>query len=322
MAGKKRKDPAESAADELLSEDTDVSVEETDEDDGQEPEARAEPIKDGDDVHVEPREHRRERRQNRLQERILSAVEERLGSRLASLEQAVRQPPQGAQPAPNGQPSKDELGEQIETRLQDTYKRQDQLSRTFAARQKAGDLSETEYQQMVSDGRKLNEEAAQLIAARTIRQLGVGRGPDPAQVQREAVAAMTRARHADVYSHSQADYMLQYADGHFHQAIARARAQGREVNMEELRDDAIDAAREQFGLTPRHRRHHRPGPAERARFTGAPTSGGTGSQGQKTVKVTKDIRTMADAAFPHIKDPNKRVEHWAATAGKRLVAGE
>lgn len=327
MSAKRKKDPHAAAADELLNDDDGLEAEpgtEGESESESEPEPAPEPIRDGDDVPVE-HESRRDRKRGRLVERILSDVDERIGSvldrRLATLEQRLQQQP--TQRTPSAEPQRDPAIEQIDARIGEISARQRHLSTAFQAKQQAGRLTDAEYEQMTTEAQKLQDERMRLVTIRTNREMGLGRAADPQEAARQAMVMQTRARHSDVYEHRDADAIVRYADGYFQMKVAQAARLGRQVNGPELLDESLDKAREAWGMQTRAQHHRRPDRAERSRFTGTQTSGGgSGGNQNKTVKITAATRAMADAAFPHIKDPNKRLQHWANTAGKRLVDSE
>jgi len=311
-----RKTKQDRVADEILDDDND-SPGTDDGGDDDEGDDDPEPQGDPDVISVEPPKSRRQQRQNRFREDVVSEVESRvarvLEQRLASLPQLQpqRQEPRQDQP--------DQFSQQIDARLQAIYDQQDSVSATFRAKQKDGTLTDSEYGELTKKARKLDEERTELLSARAARKLGLGRQSNPQEAAQEAIRQQTRARHSDVYDHPEADHMVRYAEGYFQTALARAHRLGRQVNPTDLLDESLDKAREEWGMQTKHRRHERT-ESERRKFTGAPTSGGRGSE-TKTIKMTSAHKAMADAFAPHIKDDHKRYAHWAKTVGKGLVGG-
>lgn len=312
-----RKSKQDRAADDILDDDDESPSVEVDDDGEGDDDADPEPQGDPDVISVEPPKSRRQQRQNRFKDDILGEVESRvsrvLEQRLATLPLLQQQRQEPRQPEP------DQFTQQIEGRLQQVYDQQDSISATFRAKQKDGTLTDSEYAELTKKARKLDEERTELLSARAARKLGLGRQADPQAAAQEAIRQQTRARHADVYDHPDADSMVRYAEGYFQSALARAQRLGRQVNPTDLLDESLDKAREEWGIQTKRRPER--SEAERRKFTGAPTSGGKGGGESRTIRMTAAHKAMADAFAPQIKDDHKRYQHWAKTVGKSIVGG-
>ena len=315
----KRKDPFESGAEEdLFGEDgADPSADEPEIDGDDAPEAP----EVGDEIEVEEKPaSRKERRRSRIVDIAAQEAERRmeamLDARLSKLEGFI----QGAggrrgetvddAPAPRGDGP---TIEQVNAALKQRYDMQDQLEEAWSAEIKAGTLTDEKRKDYKARARKITEEQTELQTARAAIAMGLNRrGVDPAEMQQEAIRAQSQARHADIFAHKNKQALVMYAQGYYAQQQALGKA-----DSQDLQDEAMDAAREKFGLQPKFRSSSdRPAPTrhQRSQLSGA-SSGGGGRGGDNsertTVKVTRELRAMADAAFPHIKDPTERIKHYA-----------
>jgi hypothetical protein len=309
--------------------DTDPFAEEDDDidsgaDEDSEPEidlSEAEPeisIGEDDDERPSPsRQERRRARFNDVKERAERAEREaeEAKRRLNDLEQRASQYPdprqlqayllgnqRGNQPDP------------IDAELKNVYQQQTQLADVWNARRSAGNLTPAEQNEMIERARDLDEKRVDLLNRRTLMRTGVGQ-VDPDAIHKQVLHAQIRQRHGDVYANQR---QLQYADGEYQ----RLRALGEPDSMDTL-DRAMDAARKRFGQQAKYTRHREPpSSSERARFTGT-TSGGGGNKPaseRKTLKLTPELKQMADAALSHIKDERARYQQFANTVGKKMLA--
>ncbi len=311
MAKKTAQDDA--ARDELFNEDED-------EDEQEGLEESSEPVEDGEEIDVDPAPSRREKRRGRFEDRIAQGVETKLqgilDARLASLEQLVRgagrgQDDQGERRQGGGQGQGPSI-EQINAALSKKYDDEELLERAWSARLREtnGAMPEEERRDFRKKAKAISEEQQELVQMRTMVNMGISRQQqqDPGTAQREAIRAQVQTRHNDVMTHQQSKAMIQYAEGHYRQQLALGKTDSMELN-----DEAMDAARVQFGMQPKYT-NQRPNPstATKARLGGTGSTGGGSSGGSKTqIKVTKALREMAKVAFPDIKDERKRLEHYA-----------
>jgi hypothetical protein len=130
-------------------------------------------------------------------------------------------------------------------------------------------------------------------------------GEQSMRTTQEVMRAAIRNRHQDVYTKPAA---VAYAEGEFR----KLRAMGKPDSQETL-DIAMHAARRAFGLT----REPAPSDATRSRFAGPPRGQSTVRE-PGVVRMTAELRRMANAKYSHIKDEEKRYKMWANNEGRSL----
>jgi hypothetical protein len=312
MAGKKN-----DAVDEMFGDDEELesSQDEGGEDEGEELELQ-DTVEVGDEIEIDDKPTRRDRRRGRVVEmaveeatRAMSAqFEQRLAEMRGMLEGALPQRQQGG-----GAPPPDQRIEQLNAAIAQRKQQYRAIEEAWSAKIANNSLTAEERKSYREQAEQLQEEQAELIAARAAVKMGLGnqpRGMSPEDVQQHAYRAFAQQRHSDVMGHQHKDAMLSYADSYFKVAVAKGKQPS-----QELQDEAMDAAREQFGMGAKFRsgdRHQRPAPTAKDRARMSSAGSGGGSAGGKTrVKVTKALVDMAETAFGHIKDPRKRIEHAA-----------
>lgn len=130
-----------------------------------------------------------------------------------------------------------------------------------------------------------------------------------ATTQGEVIKAQIRQQYADVYGNPNA---VQYAEGEYRKLVASGHKGGPDTL-----DRAMKEARHAFRMT----REPPPSATQRARFAGPPRGrGGPGGAEPESIKMTPELRRMANAAFSHVPDQNKRYELWAKGPGKAMLA--
>jgi hypothetical protein len=130
-------------------------------------------------------------------------------------------------------------------------------------------------------------------------------GVDAQRTTQNVMRAAIRARHSDVYQKPAA---VAYAEGEFRKLVATGRA-----DSQETLELAMNAARRAFGLG------KEPGPteAQRSRFAGPPR-GQSSVREPGVVRMTPELRRMANAKYSHVKDEEKRYKLWANNEGRSL----
>lgn len=188
--------------------------------------------------------------------------------------------------------------------LKENYERQEALLLQYEASKE--DMTPEQARSFRDRARGLQEEASGIVARRAARAAA----PDPRQTAAHAIRARLQANNADVYGNQNA---LMYARGVYQQLLAEGHP-----DSEQLHDLAMDRARSKFGM---QRRDPRP-PSEGTRTrhagqprvgSGRPTSGG----GKPRIRMTTEMKEMADIVLGHIKDPRERYQKWANGPGKR-----
>jgi hypothetical protein len=212
-----------------------------------------------------------------------------------------------------GQQQRREEGpDEFEQPIADIYAQQEILAREIQA--KADKISEQELEGYRHRGRELDARKQSLFAERVMRkQLG--------RVQRQTAEAAQQAiltsKYKDVYGN---DTALRYAHGI---ALQKQATNTRGLTEEEIIDEAMNEARrvvlKRTGTRPP------PTETERRRYDGGPRSRGadTGNTEAAVTEITmsKPLRKMATAAFPHLKEEDA-FKKWAQGPGKRFVEGE
>lgn len=151
---------------------------------------------------------------------------------------------------------------------------------------------------------EIENRGTQLQVQRALRGMGVQQ-QDPRVAQVEAFKANLMQRYPDVVRSPQA---LLYAEGEQRKAAAR----GQDPWSPTVIDAAMQAAERDI-LNKRPQQSRTPDPVLRDRLAAPPrgASGGGGrEEGPRQVTMTKEMRKMANAAFPHIKDEAKRYSTW------------
>ena len=128
-----------------------------------------------------------------------------------------------------------------------------------------------------------------------------------ARTGQEVMRAAIRARHGDVYQKPAA---VAYAEGEFR----KLRATGKPDSAETL-DAAMNAARRAFGLS----REPAPSEAQKSRFAGPPRGQAVPGREPGVVRMTPELRRMANAKYSHVKDEEARYKLWANKEGRALL---
>lgn len=262
----------------------------------------------------EPKSTRRQRRQERGRElveaanRRAEAAERQAQATTQALQQLASRPviAQVQQPAQQGP-------DPYEVEAYQLRQYQVGLQERFNAAAQRGD------QQMVA---QLQQEAFELkerqdanTYVRNVRRYGLPQQAQQPQMTPDQVQAISdrgyaqrrmNEEHPDIVSDAQATRV-------FLSRYNERLAMGEPDDWSTL-NKAADEARARLRKPPRGGLPV-PDAGRRARLSG--TSTGAAATGQrKMVKMTVDRQRMADIAFSHIKDPAKRYQHWANTAGK------
>jgi hypothetical protein len=131
----------------------------------------------------------------------------------------------------------------------------------------------------------------------------------PEVIQAEVAKVQLMEKHGDVISDRRAANI-------FRAKYAEALAMDQPDNWDTI-DRVAEQTRMQLRMKPKNGKVTTD--AQRARFGGMRTGAtGTPDTGRKVVKMDKFARSLADAAFPHIKDDGKRYQHWANTVGAKI----
>lgn len=247
------------------------------------------------------------KKRNRYREAKEEAEAEREKRLKAEAENAALRAIQSQSAGVTPVPSSDPLQEEIDK----TWQERIRLAEQYNQRTQAGQLSDDDDKRMRSEARKLEEKSQQLQYRKLQRDDAMNVDP------RQENITMVKMRHPDVAENGQA---LNWADGEARKRIAK----GEQYSMS-LVDEIMEEARREFRLG--KYRHGVPSDRKtQARYHGAPRGGGSppspSDRIPNKVKMTPAMRRMADAAFPGIKDPKKRYQHWAKTAGRSFLEME
>lgn len=193
----------------------------------------------------------------------------------------------------------------LETELKDVRRRLQSLATTAA---RLGDKgTKEEFDDLQRQAEELRDKELDLVTERKLRQMRPAE--DPQAGTRQALRGM----YPDVYANPKA---LGWAKGRFQQIIAEKGEPANEAEAFNMAKQAFDESKRQFRIG-------QPPPSEdqRRKFDGMPRGGaGSGGKGKVTeVTMEKHDERMANAAYPHIKDKNVRMQMWAKKAGKRLA---
>lgn len=183
--------------------------------------------------------------------------------------------------------------------------RQDYSRRANEYAQAGQQMPEAELMEYIDRQRELEWNKQAVMSRRYIETNNLlPQQSDPRQQQAQMELAVLRAQYADVTQNQQAALYTDYA-------YKRLRAEGKPDTIETARLAFEEARKTVLKKTPAA---PRPTEAQRSRYTGqpngaAPARGGE-EGGPKVIKMTKEMRRMADAAFSHIKDDKKRWKAW------------
>lgn len=258
---------------------------------------------DGDDEEESPRPTRKEKKANRyrsLQEerdRLRAELEAERAQRMA----AARYPQVTPAPAPKD----DEDAE-----LQAIYDEERLLQRTYASL--SDEEKERKYDEYYDKAKKL-----EVRKLRTVAKTAGGSRPQTSEVVREIL----RMQHSDVYNHgADPTGQMPSAGEALHRSIwQRKLIVDKKPDTLETYNEAMEETRRTLRLPTAKR--PAPDTSFKAKLTGTP-HGATASSGSgpRTVKMTKEYKRMARAAYPHM-DEDKAYQRWANTVGKDLQDG-
>lgn len=218
--------------------------------------------------------------------------------RLARLEGAFMA--RRAEDATDDEPEGDEAAfEQRYTELQKQHT--DAYRQLIAKGHQATQADKDEYQRMSA---RIERQRIEMTADRLLEKR------QAAMAQQTGAAVMRaniRTRHEDVYAKPQA---VAYAEGEFR----KLRATGKPDSQETL-DLAMNAARRAFGLS----KEPPPSDVQKSRFTGSPRGQAVPGREPGVVRMTPELRRMANAKYSHVKDEEARYKLWANREGKMLL---
>lgn len=309
----------------MAKEDEDLGVQEANERDiekvrkaakeSEEPKAK-EPEDDGDDdddVEIDDTDEepvtRNERRQNRFREvaeraeRAERAAEEMRAQYQQLMQQQMQLMQQQATPPQQGKSFEDSYRE-VEMEL--IRLRGDYSNRLQQYANAGRDMPQDELASYIDRNRDLEVRKQSLLSDNYIERNNLRpQQVDPRQQQIQMELAVIRAQNADVFQNRVAALHVNYA-------YQRMLAEGKPDTIQTA-SAAIEEARRVVLKKGPAGSATQPSQAQKARFTGQ-SAGGSGparEQGQpQRIVMTKDMRRMADAALPHIKDDKKRWSTW------------
>lgn len=244
----------------------------------------------GQTFEVTPRQQqRRDRGINRVQQAREEADEERR-KRIAAEEEASRLRIQATQ-AMQAQPQID----QRRKALDEAYGAVDAFNREWEA-VKGRQLSDADLDSYRKRARELDERVHMARDALNRPQ------HDPQQAAHAAHKAALHAEFADVVSNPQA---LTFAKTEFERMVG---IHGKPNNAQTAREAFLVARQSMPGRRPP------PTQQERQQFSAMPQGSGAGGGAKKSIKVTKEIVTMATNLYPNLPR-NQAVQKWVNEVG-------
>jgi hypothetical protein len=281
--------------------------EEADEPADNEPDDDDEP--DTEEVEGEPT--RKEKRANRWRE-----VQERAERAERAAEAAIAAQQQLMQQFIASQQSREP---QVDPRqqLDDTYEKTEleliDLRRTYSMREhqyaQAGQqMPQEELLGFVRKQRDLEVRKQAAMSDYYVTQNGYRQDPRQQQIQTEL--AVLRAQHADVFANRAATFHVDYAY--------------KRMTMAEGKPESIATAQEAIAearkVILKQGSSARPTQAAKSKYTGGSSGAGGGAavrEGTPVLKINDSGKRMADMAYPHITDDNKRYETWMKAVYKK-----
>ena len=244
--------------------------------------------------------NREEKKANRFKEQLerADAAEAQIGRLNAELAASrVESQRQQRQQTPQEDPYKG--------RVDDLHTQRDQLDAEWNSKQQAGTLTDDEQKRLRGRSRELDEERIAVLfdKAEARKRANV----NPAEERMREV----RSQYRDVADNPPA---FQWADA----KVRLRRAKGEEYSHEMVEEE-MNNAREEFGLG----KHA--GTKNRGRYASAPGGGGRQSSPESrtsTMKMTKELKQMADQMYGDIDDEKKRYQHWVNEHGKDFMEAE
>jgi len=253
------------------------------------------------DFDLEPEPNRQEKKQNRYKH-LQEEVERERGLRTraeadAAAYRAMVSTQQGHRGA---EPKSDPLQEEIDA----VYKRRRNLAQQHSERAQAGTLTAAEEEVMLKEGRELEESTAALVYRREAAKERDNVDPRQKTIERIQIQYPDVAENAGAWA---------WADGRARQLLAK----GRQYSQDLVRE-VMEETRREFRIggaaSPRD---------DRTRASLAAPTRGSGSRAAAPasgkIRMTPMMRSMADAAYPNIKDVKKRYQHWAETSGSAYL---
>lgn len=262
---------------------------------------------DEDDPVDDPQPNRSERRKNRYRENIEAreAAERRASELQQQLALATTQAQQALMMAQQRQmqpqqPQQDPIDIEEGKLLRERQVLHREYEQRMAS-QRTSPITEEEKAGFEKRALELEGRQMDLRVERRLRGM-----PQQGNPQAEALRAHLAMQYPDVVSNQQA---VLFADG----MQKTLQATGRNPWAPDTIDEVMDKTRRQFRMgkyangAPRE-----PDPRlqDRLQSTGRGASAGAPT-GPRTVKMTKELRKMADAAYRHIKDPGARYKAFA-----------
>lgn len=238
---------------------------------------------------------RKERRQNRFREanERAAALQQQLEAERQEKQQLMQVLQQQRQPPPQ-----QEYRDPHQAEVDAAYREQTLLAQEIQAR---GNMSPQEVEHYQERVRQAHERyTSALLDQKLSRQQQPQR--DPAAVKREVLAT----QNPDVYGNPRA---LAYAEAHWKMQVAR----GASNTDPEVFDQAMDAARREFGMSRRSGARRERTEVDRRRY-GASGRGHGAKPGRSTggsVTITKADKKMADQLYGNIANERERYQKFA-----------
>lgn len=261
---------------------------------------------DDDEPAERPPETAETRRRNRYREQIERATAAEVRSRqLEEENRALREMQLHAlRQQPFAQPSA-QTADPLDTEIKSTQAQRRRLFDVYTLAVQNRALQPGDQERYIEESEALEEKMQGLRIKKHLRDNTPRVDPQVEEFN------YVRNSNPDVFGNPRAVMTLQ-------SIYYRKRAQDRPDSRETL-EEAIDETRKELRLGP-----YRNMPVSqntKEKYTGVPRGMGTNANEAQPVqiKMDKHMRKMADAAFPHIKDQNKRYQQWANTAGREVI---
>jgi len=191
----------------------------------------------------------------------------------------------------------------LQAELDDVLDQQEALAeRVTALGEKMTPEQEAKFR---AKARQLDIRKQELIAERVNKRNAPREDPNTATRRGLEVA------YADVYASPAA---RNYAKAEFLRLVNHPNEALRQPDGLATVKLALENTRKEFGMS-----RAAPTERERARTSGV-SRGGTGGGGRSSVVTMGNFeKSLADKAFPHIKNDKERYDKWAKTAGKKML---
>lgn len=244
---------------------------------------------------------RREKRSNRYREEreareaaerraeVLAAQQNELMQRLIEL-QRPKEPEVDHQA---------DLSKEYRATERELIRLRSEYSQRAAQYEQAGQrMPDAEIDEFIGRQEKLELRKHAIIGDNYVRERGL-QAPDPRKLQQQMEISVLRAQNTDVFNNADAAEYVNYA-------YRRLLRSGQPDNIATVQAAVVEARKTILKKAD----SPKPTQNQKAKYAGGGVGGGSASE-TPVFRITEAGKRMADSAYSHIKDDNKRYQMWA-----------